>query len=282
MVNVCQTILLFLASTPQTIENPPKIPTFTPQSINSGNHFLTGPMISSSQTPTQKFNPTLPPSQPLAQTPLGGNTFQQPPSQSPYMSPISHGAVPNSSFQQTPYYAPSAGSVNTNLYTPSQTGQPSQSESVPYQTTSQSPTEYNISPFASLSAQQGANASYIPATPKVTPHWFYLKKWTITMPFYKVMSEWIPFSKLDSNKLEHEHLLHRGKGNVAVVPTDGGRYDVNLSEMNRKPVYWNEEACAVRRCTWFYKEENQFVPYEPEQAEKLEVCRNHLIFQEFQ
>jgi len=250
------------------------IPTFTPQSVNTGNHFLTGPMLSSSQTPTQKFNPAMPPSQPFTPTPLGGNTFQQPSFKSPYISPISHVVVSNNSLQQTPD-VPSTGSVNTNIYTPSQTGQPLQPPNTSYQM-SQSPTEYNISPFASLSAQQGANASYLPATPKVTPHWFYLRKWTITMPFYKVMCEWIPFPKLDSNKLEHEHLLHRGKGNVSVVPTDGGRYDVNLSEMNRKSVYWNEEPCTVRRCTWFYKEENQFVPYEPEQAEKLEVCRVYL------
>lgn len=58
------------------------------------------------------------------------------------------------------------------------------------------------------------------------------------------------------------------------IPTDGGRYDVILSERQRSAVYWEEEPNAIRRCTWFYKREgdNRYVPYEENFAQKLEVC----------
>ena len=138
-----------------------------------------------------------------------------------------------------------------------------------YQQQQASPTEYNISPFASMNNQQNSMHS----VPKVTPHWFYLRTWTIQLPFYKKMTEWQVFSKADSHKLEHEYLLHRGAKNSGsvVVQTDGGRYDVDLNNMTRSAVYWKEEPSTVRRCTWFYKEENQFLPYETEPAERLEV-----------
>ena len=72
-------------------------------------------------------------------------------------------------------------------------------------------------------------------------------------------------------------MLHRTNGSSSTVQTDGGRYDVNLDNMNRQSIYWKEESSKVRRCTWFYKEENQFVPYEVEISEKLEVISNCVI-----
>ena len=58
-----------------------------------------------------------------------------------------------------------------------------------------------------------------------------------------------------------------------IIPTDGGRYDVNLSKRVRTAVYWEEERTEVRRCSWFYKKEgdNKYVPYTEDFAEKLEV-----------
>ena len=57
------------------------------------------------------------------------------------------------------------------------------------------------------------------------------------------------------------------------IPTDGGRYDVVLSERQRLAVYWEEAPNPIRRCSWFYKREgdNRYVPYEEHFAQKLEV-----------
>ena len=241
----------------------PFVPTFSPS--NASNQFLTGPMIPSSNTPAQVFNPNM---LPLAQ-----------PSKLIGVTPYTPSVLPSS--QQAPrevsMFTPS--NINTASKTPTNFYAPTQATSLPqasqvyqpgYPPASNSPTEYNISPFASMNSQN--NASYIaPSTPKVTPHWFYLRTWTIQLPFYKVMMEWVPFSRIDSHNLEHEFLLHRGKNNSLTIQTDGGRYDVNLDCMSRQAIYWKEEPSTVRRCTWFYKEENQFVPYEGEISEKLEV-----------
>ena len=237
----------------------PFVPTFTPS--NSSNQYLTGPMIPLSNNPTQIFNPVSPPP---AQNGYSPSTIP-PPGQIPMFTPSNSNAAPN---------APS------NFYTPTQpaTSVPQAPQSVyqpayqqqGYPPASNSPPEYNISPFASMNSHNNISHA-VPTTPKVTPYWFYLRTWTIQLPFYKVMTEWVPFSKTDSHNLEHEFLLHRTNGSSSTVQTDGGRYDVNLDNMNRQSIYWKEESSKVRRCTWFYKEENQFVPYEVEISEKLEV-----------
>lgn len=74
---------------------------------------------------------------------------------------------------------------------------------------------------------------------------------------------------MDSMRLEEA--LRSGKVSNQ-IPTDGGRYDVILSERKRSAVYWEEEPNAIRRCTWFYKREgdNRYVPYEENFAQKLE------------
>ena len=58
-----------------------------------------------------------------------------------------------------------------------------------------------------------------------------------------------------------------------IVRTDGGRYDVQLYDRLRTPVFWEEDETEVRRCTWFYKGDNdsRFVPYSEEFSDKLEV-----------
>ena len=60
------------------------------------------------------------------------------------------------------------------------------------------------------------------------------------------------------------------------MSTDGGRYDVTLSQRVRRSVYWDEPQSSVRRCTWFYKGDNEhsFTPYQEELACKLEVRSN--------
>ena len=58
-----------------------------------------------------------------------------------------------------------------------------------------------------------------------------------------------------------------------MVPTDGGRYDVDLTERKRVAVYWEEPESKVRRCSWFFKKETDrwYLPYGEEVAGKLEV-----------
>lgn len=65
-----------------------------------------------------------------------------------------------------------------------------------------------------------------------------------------------------------------------VVRTDGGRYDVRLYDRMRTAVYWEEEPTEVRRCTWFYKGDNdsRFAPYSEEFGEKLEVRLRNTLF----
>ncbi|KAB0804686.1 hypothetical protein PPYR_01656 [Photinus pyralis] len=90
---------------------------------------------------------------------------------------------------------------------------------------------------------------------------------------------WRAFSVRDSAALEKAH-LYRGKDNVNIVSTDGGRYDVNLSERKRNPVYWDAPACEVRRCSWFHKgnNENYFTPFEEHIADILE-CEYRISYE---
>ena len=64
-----------------------------------------------------------------------------------------------------------------------------------------------------------------------------------------------------------------GQASKDKISTDGGRYDVTLSLRVRKSVYWDEPQSSIRRCTWFFKgdNENHFTPYEEDLSMKLEV-----------
>lgn len=61
-----------------------------------------------------------------------------------------------------------------------------------------------------------------------------------------------------------------------LVPTDGGRYDVDLYSRQRRAVYWEEPVSPVRRCSWFYKGETDrwYLPYDETTAQLLEVRVN--------
>ncbi|XP_067417431.1 SEC23-interacting protein isoform X1 [Emydura macquarii macquarii] len=100
----------------------------------------------------------------------------------------------------------------------------------------------------------------------VQPHWFYCKEVE-----YKQL--WMPFSILDSVKLEEVYNSVQPDPESVVLSTDGGRYDVYLYDRLRKAVYWEEEPSEVRRCTWFYKgdKDSRFIPYTEDFSEKLEA-----------
>lgn len=58
-----------------------------------------------------------------------------------------------------------------------------------------------------------------------------------------------------------------------IVPTDGGRFDVNIELRNKTAVYWKGEPIEVRRCSWFYKASTsaKYLPYQEHIAANLEV-----------
>ncbi|NXA40139.1 S23IP protein, partial [Eudromia elegans] len=100
----------------------------------------------------------------------------------------------------------------------------------------------------------------------VQPHWFYCKE-------VEDKQIWLPFSLLDSAKLEEVYNSVQPDPESVVLSTDGGRYDVFLYDRTRKAVYWEEEPSEVRRCMWFYKgdKDSRFVPYTEDFSDKLEA-----------
>ncbi|XP_055842235.1 nascent polypeptide-associated complex subunit alpha, muscle-specific form isoform X2 [Episyrphus balteatus] len=93
-------------------------------------------------------------------------------------------------------------------------------------------------------------------------HWFYKRK-------LDVKCLWTPFSFHDSALLEEAFL--KGDEGPNLVAVEGGRFDVNISERTKTPVYWEGEPIEVKRCSWFYKaSDSKYVPYEEETADLLE------------
>lgn len=96
---------------------------------------------------------------------------------------------------------------------------------------------------------------------KIVKHWFY--EHTID-----AKKRWTPFSYHDSTALEEA--LESHDPNRRTITTDGGRFDVDIPARTRTPVYWKGEANEVRRCSWFYKVDSRFIPYEEGIADLLE------------
>ncbi|XP_062131400.1 mucin-2 isoform X2 [Drosophila sulfurigaster albostrigata] len=95
-------------------------------------------------------------------------------------------------------------------------------------------------------------------------HWFY--KRSVDSKFV-----WTPFSHYDSALLETS-LTSEESDSSSIVPVEGGRYDVNIKERTKTPVFWEGKAIEVRRCSWFYKGvDSKYVPYAEETAAALEA-----------
>lgn len=92
-------------------------------------------------------------------------------------------------------------------------------------------------------------------------HWFY--EHTIDSKI-----RWTPFNQIDSNAIEEAFESH--DPNKQIITTDGGRFEVNISERTRAPIYWTADPTQVRRCSWFYKLDSRWTPYEEGIAELLE------------
>lgn len=116
------------------------------------------------------------------------------------------------------------------------------------------------------------NIAYRP----VYKHWFYSQHTsnvdataTAGAGPSKVAStdKWMPFSMADSMRLQES--VEAGD---AVCITNGGRFDVQVAERRRTPVYWTAAAEEVRCCSWFFKgSDSRLIPYEEELANRLEA-----------
>ncbi|KAL5263221.1 hypothetical protein ACHWQZ_G008562 [Mnemiopsis leidyi] len=122
------------------------------------------------------------------------------------------------------------------------------------------------------SPQEGMKITLSPIT---SPHTSLLLKPSIHWYYSNPGGSWNPFSYRDSEKLEKVY-TSRSEGQEfddgkLQVSTDGGRYDVNMAARQRIPVYWDGCASAIRRCTWFYRGNNDIMqPYNEDKAKILE------------
>ncbi|XP_059586058.1 SEC23-interacting protein isoform X2 [Alligator mississippiensis] len=245
------------------------------------------PLVPGSQDGQNAFPAHVPKSQTLYNTPpttqVGSSAHQA--SQQSCPPTASFSAPPHGTSQQgyNPYRHTSLSSRANPYITPPQLQQmPSQSVQPPpavppvhmYQTPpgSLSP---SVLPSASQPLQTSRPAGPLVQAPPVLlqnqyepvqPHWFYCRE-------VENKQIWMPFSVLDSVKLEEVYNSVQPDPESVILSTDGGRYDVYLYDRMRKAVYWEEEPSEVRRCTWFYKgdKDSRFVPYEEDFSEKLEA-----------
>ncbi|XP_017047782.1 uncharacterized protein LOC108092646 isoform X2 [Drosophila ficusphila] len=116
--------------------------------------------------------------------------------------------------------------------------------------------------MASASSEKVATPPVAIAYSPVVVHWFY--KRSVDAKFI-----WTPFSHYDSALLETSLNLDDSS---LIIPVEGGRYDVNIKERTKTPVYWEGKAIEVRRCSWFYKGvDSKYVPYTEDTAALLEA-----------
>lgn len=106
-------------------------------------------------------------------------------------------------------------------------------------------------------ATEISNVVYRP----VYKHWFYNKTVSDQKP------TWTPFPMNDSLNLEEAYASNSNQ----FITTNGGRYDVNIENRTRSPIYWNGASDEVRRCSWFYKgADSRLVPYDECVSDLLE------------
>lgn len=124
----------------------------------------------------------------------------------------------------------------------------------------ENPGEKEIDVMAALDNLESLPSPSKPYRP-VYHHWFYETA--------AKSDKWVPLSMSDSLAIDEAFLSKDSQRNI--IQTDGGRFDVNVEDRKRYTVYWNAEATAVRRCSWFYQSSDMsYVPYDEETAERLE------------
>lgn len=81
--------------------------------------------------------------------------------------------------------------------------------------------------------------------------------------------------------MENESLIVYIEYNIdqVMIATNGNRYDVNLVERTRTPVYWIDEPNEIRRSKWFYlpEHDSRFIPFDEQMNETLEVVKSNTI-----
>lgn len=97
----------------------------------------------------------------------------------------------------------------------------------------------------------------------ISKHWFYEHQ-------IDGKKRWTPFNLIDSQTLEEAFVNRNNPQQQQTVVTDGGRFEVNINERTRNPIYWKDEPTQVRRCSWFYKVDSRYTPYEEAISELLE------------
>ena len=134
---------------------------------------------------------------------------------------------------------------------------------------------------------QNTPQQIISTIPELVYHWFFLSPSNDPIPTYlqsqnsvqpSALSRsneekhvWKPFSMIDSVAIE-DCYANDDVANVDPIPTDGGRYDVNIPNRTKTSVYWSEEPKQIRRCSWFYQSnvDGRWVPYSEQLASRLE------------
>ncbi|XP_037936418.1 SEC23-interacting protein-like [Teleopsis dalmanni] len=102
-----------------------------------------------------------------------------------------------------------------------------------------------------------SDASYKPAV----IHWF-LKR-----PIGKD-NIWTPFSRYDSALLETAYAAK----STEMISVEGGRYDADIQQRKKVPVYWEGDPIEIKRCSWFYKIDNwKIIPFDESIAKRLEA-----------
>ncbi|XP_068709546.1 phospholipase DDHD2-like [Montipora foliosa] len=240
---------------------------------NQGQPSSFGPQIPTTKSPITR------PSAGTPQTTSGLQTSPQLPNNLPKSHPASSSSLPQvpqpaTSWPQTPPRPASGWSQTPPKPAASWSQAPSQPSTSLSQTslTSSSSSPSSESSSTSLQAtpqhnlptshQMQSETPVITQVEPVHPHWFYRKG----------NSLWLPFSFIDSECLE-QALKTASTSGDRIVPTDGGRYDVNLDKRLRYPLYWEETVSVVRRCTWFYKGDgdSKLMPYMEDIAARLEA-----------
>jgi hypothetical protein len=79
---------------------------------------------------------------------------------------------------------------------------------------------------------------------------------------------WAPFTAIDTGALEAALETPDAEGSTT---TDNGRYEVDVAQRTRTPVYWPSAANEVRRCLWYVGVGDEMFPLPETQSELVEA-----------
>ncbi|XP_076058269.1 triacylglycerol hydrolase DDHD2-like isoform X3 [Oratosquilla oratoria] len=222
-------------------------PAFPPPPPNTSSVFSSG--LETFGPQRYQVPPPVPPL-PFGQAPVSSPLSMEPPVRPPDLTPLSSSA--SASGAQLPMAPPVYQVVSGGSHEEAPAA-----AIVPTSPADPAPSYATVIPssFENMASKGAPHSMYHP----VVPHWFYAEG---SPP------QWRPFSFNDSLNLEQSYR----QDSKELVPTDGGRYDVNISDRSRMSVYWDENCTPVRRCSWFRKGqlEARPIPFEEDVSDLLE------------